>query len=139
MMKNALMLMLGVSLIVVAAGCNEIPPYKEGRAERYAPPQIMFTGPGADDLQSWTAVDVPILSRDESDLLLINLPIRATGTKVLHTQYRVSFLDRTGQPLPGSPTGWLRKDLEPGAREMIKFNSTSTRAADFQLELRYAR
>jgi hypothetical protein len=29
--------------------------------------------------------------------------------------------------------------LEPGATERIKFNSTSARAADFQLNLRYAR
>jgi hypothetical protein len=137
-MKNALMLVLGLSMIA-AAGCNTVPPYKEGRAERYAPPQVIFTGPEAEDLQSWTAVDVPILTRDPSDLLFVNLPIRATGNKVLHTQYRVSFLNRTGEPLPGSPTGWLRKDLEPGAREMIRFNSTSARAADFQLELRYAR
>jgi hypothetical protein len=137
-MKHALIVMLG-AVAVFAAGCQNVPPYKEGRAEQFAPPQVIFTGPEADDLRNWTVVDTPIVNRDESDLLFVSLPVRGTGNKILSTHYRVTFLDRNGQPLPGSPSGWLRKDLEPGARELIKFNSTSAKASDFQVELRYAR
>ena len=32
-----------------------------------------------------------------------------------------------------------RKTLEPGATERITFNSTTPRAADFQMDLRYSR
>ena len=35
--------------------------------------------------------------------------------------------------------GRARKTLEPGSTERITFNSTSARAADFQMDLRYSR
>ena len=36
-------------------------------------------------------------------------------------------------------SAWNRKTLEPGSTERITFNSTSPRAADFQMDLRYSR
>ena len=132
-------LLCGWVCVLALSACSKAPPYTEGRAERFTPPQIMFTGPDGDDLRNATLVDQPILARDGAELLRVTVPVRATANQVLHTQYRVTFYDNTGQPLPGSPTGWFRKDLEPGGRELIVFNSTSPRAADFQMEVRWAR
>lgn len=121
-------------------GCSEqVPPFTEGRAERYVPPQIQMTGPERENLRLMTSIDRPILTRDPADILHVTVPVRATSYEVLHVQYRVTFVDNNGQPLPGYPTGWLRQTLEPGGSVPMKFNSTSPRAQDFQMELRFAR
>lgn len=121
------------------AGCaKDVPPYREGRAERYTPPQVQFTGLDAEDLRQSTAVDRPITSRDPSNILFVTVPMRNTSEQVLRIQYRYNFVDEAGRPLPEN-IAWHPKTLEPGATERITFNSTSPRAIDFQLDLRYAR
>jgi len=136
-----------VAVALIAGGCQEsgtnwgagtVPRYVEGRAEVFSPPQIMLVGPDANDMRDNTLFEPPILSRDSAELLRVTAPVRVTGDKRLHIQYRVTFFDKTGQPLPG-PTAWFRQSLTPGSRELIVFNSTSPRAEGFQLELRYAR
>jgi hypothetical protein len=137
MMKRTLLSVIGLAGIV--AGCAQNPPpYREGRAERYAPPQVQITGLGAEDLQLNTVIDRPQAWRDPANLLYVTVPLRNTSEKVLHLQYQYNFLDAQGAPLPAN-IAWNRKTLEPGATERITFNSTSPRAADFQLNLRYAR
>ena len=121
------------------AGCNSVPPYTEARAERFGPPQVQLTGPDRGELQENTVFDRPIVQRDAADLLHVTVPIRNTGRQVMHVQYKVAFLDASGAPLPGYPTGQFRAQLEPGAWTPIKFNSTSPRAENWQMELRYAR
>ena len=133
-----LTLSIGLLSAMFLAGCSDVPPYTEGRAERYAPPQIQLTGPDKEDLRRWTVIDVPLQKRDDADLLFVTVPIRATGDLVLHVQYRVTFFDSGGSVMPGYPTGWFRATLEPGAWTPLKFNSTG-KAADWQMELRYAR
>src|SRR3954467_10431216 len=123
---------------VVAGGGKAPPPYREGHAERYAPPQVQITGINAEDLQFSTVIDRPQTWRDPSNILYVVVPIRNTSEKILHVQYQYNFLDAQGTPMPEN-IAWNRKTLEPGATERIKFNSTSPRAADFQLNLRYAR
>ena len=136
-MKKMLLSIAG--LVGIVAGCAQNPPpYREGRSERYSPPQVQMTGLGAEDLQYSTVVDRPQTWRDSSNILYVVVPLRNTSEKVLHVQYQYNFLDAQGAPLPEN-IAWNRKTLEPGATERIKFNSTTPRAADFQLNLRYAR
>jgi uncharacterized protein YcfL len=131
---------LGVmALLGLLAGCaQDPPPYREGQAERYAPPQVQMTGLNAEDLQRSTVVDRPITYRDAANLLFVTVPLRNISEQVLHVQYRYNFLDDQGRPLPEN-IAWNRKTLEPGATERITFNSTTPRAADFQMDLRYSR
>jgi len=138
MMKtNAWVAVVGLGLLV--GGCaSDVPSYREGRAERYAPPQVQITGLNAEDLRQSTAIDRPSTSRDAANLLFVTVPIRNTSDQVLHVQYRYNFLDDQGRPMPEN-IAWNRKTLEPGSTERITFNSTSPRAADFQLDLRYSR
>jgi len=138
MMKtNAWVAVVGLGLL--AGGCaSDVPSYREGRAERYAPPQVQITGLNAEDLRQSTAIDRPSTSRDAANLLFVTVPIRNTSDQVLHVQYRYNFLDDQGRPMPEN-IAWNRKTLEPGSTERITFNSTSPRAADFQLDLRYSR
>ena len=140
-MKNTkLALAFSIGLLGASAltGCSTVPPYVEGRAEQYVPPQIQLTGPEKEDLRRWTVIDRPIQQRDEADLLHVTVPIRATGAEILHVQYRVTFLGADGTPMPGYPSGWLNATVEPGAWTPIKFNSTG-KAEQWQMELRYAR
>jgi uncharacterized protein YcfL len=137
-MKNTLLCMVGLLGIAVMGCENNPPPYREGRAERYAPPQVQITGLQAEDLRQSTAIDRPQTSRDPANLLFVTVPVRNTSDQVLHIQYQYNFLDDQGRPMSEN-IAWNRKTLEPGATERITFNSTSPKAADFQLNLRYAR
>jgi len=137
-MKIGVLGLIGL-LVVAAAGCShEVTPYREARAERYSPPQVQITGLDAEDLRLSTAIDRPITSRDQANLLFVTVPLRNTSGTVLHVQYRYNCVDDQGRPLPEN-IAWNRKTLEPGATERITFNSTSAKAADFQMDLRYGR
>lgn len=128
-----------MALLGLLAGCvQDPPPYREGQAERYAPPQVQITGLNAEDLQRSTVIDRPSTYRDAANLLFVTVPMRNISEQVLHVQYRYNFLDDQGRPLPEN-IAWNRKTLEPGATERITFNSTTPRAADFQMDLRYSR
>src|SRR4051794_37865163 len=82
------------------AGCaDSVPPYREGRAEWYAPPQVQIAGPDAYDLQRWTAIDVPITYRDPANLLFVTIPLRNTSDRVLIVQYRYNFVDAKSLPI----------------------------------------
>jgi hypothetical protein len=123
----------------IAAGCSSNPPpYREGRAERYAPPQVQITGIDAAGLEESILIDRPQTYRDPANLLYVTVPVRNTASQVLHVQYLYNFLDEAGRPLPAN-IAWNKKTLEPGSTERITFNSTSNKAADFQMDLRYAR
>jgi hypothetical protein len=76
------------------------------------------------------------VSRDDAGLLFVNVPIRATTDLKLYVDYRVTFFDRNGQPL--NQTGWMQKTLAPNIPDQITVNSSSSRAADFQMDLRYS-
>jgi uncharacterized protein YcfL len=137
MMKITLLALAG--LLAAAAGCSSgVPGYREGRAERYAPPQVQITGVDAYDLQRSTVIDRPSTYRDAANLLFVTVPVRNTSDQILHVQYRYNFVDDQGRPMPEN-IAWNRKTLEPGSTERITFNSTSPRAADFQMDLRYSR
>lgn len=129
---------LGLVLIGIAGCAKDVPPYREGRAERYTPPQIQITGLDAESLRQNTAIDRPITSRDPANMLFVTVPIRNTSDVVLLIQYRYNFVDEAGRPLPEN-IAWHRLTLEPGSAQRVSFNSVSPRAADFQLDLRYAR
>ncbi|HSI34638.1 MAG: DUF1425 domain-containing protein [Phycisphaerae bacterium] len=135
-----------ISTALLAGGCwepgsnlpyGQTPRYVEGRAEVYSAPQIFLVGPNAVDLRENTLFEPPMVTRDPGDLLRVTVPVRVTGDKRLHVQYRATFVDRNGQPLPGM-TGWARQTLTPGARDLISFNSTSAQANGFHVEIRYA-
>lgn len=124
---------LGLSGLALVSGCVEKPI--PGRADPHAPLQIDFTD---DDLANRTAVGTPIVNRDaEGQLVHVTVPIRAATDKQLYIDYRVTFLDAYGQQV--SATGWLNKTLAPNVYDQITFNSLSPRAADFRVDLRYAK
>jgi hypothetical protein len=115
------------------AGCGVTPPI-QGRQDPYAPPQVTFVD---SDLARVTAVGTPVLTRDESGILHVRVPIRSTGDRQIIIDWRATFFDRDGQVL--WKTHWDDKTLAPHVPDQINFNSLSSRAADFQLDLRYAK
>lgn len=120
---------------IALVGCNTVPPPIEGRMDPFVPPQVTFA---QKDLAKETAVGAPNLQRDDAgNLLHVTLPIRSATSKTLYVDYRVTFLDRNGGVL--SETGWAPKTLEANTPTTISVNSTSDRAADFILSLRWAR
>jgi hypothetical protein len=124
---------LSLVFVLSLIGCGVKAPI-EGRQDPYGPSQIQYTD---EDLRTHTAVGTPVLSRDGSGLLHVNVPIRAATNKQLYIDYRISFFDRGGQPL--SQSGWLSKTLAPNVFDQITANSMSPLATDFQVDLRYTR
>ncbi|HEY1628408.1 MAG TPA: hypothetical protein VGF52_01040 [Tepidisphaeraceae bacterium] len=127
--------LLLIPLVMILVGCsNEVRPPIEGRADPYSPAQIHFA---SDELRNDTAVGRPILARDDAGMLLVTIPIRSAIDKTLYIDYRVTFFDRGGVPL--EHFGPFTKTLDPNTPDRIQVNSTTPRAADFQVDFRYAR
>ena len=132
---TAARILLAVPLLTALYGCNTQPPI-DARQELYTPRQIQLAD---EDLRRNTRFEQPRVTRDAAGLLFVTIPLRATIDETLHVQYRATFLDETGQPLPGSPTTWFDKTLNPRVFESVTLNSTSPRAAYFVIDFRYAR
>jgi hypothetical protein len=78
------------------------------------------------------------VTRDVSDLLHVDVPLRSTTDLQIIADWRVTFLDQNGVPLD-APTGWTAITLPPNVYQDIQITSPSTRATDFRIDLRYAR
>jgi hypothetical protein len=109
-------------------------PPIQGREDPYQPQQMHFA---SEELRRDTAVGQPYVDRDESNLLRVTVPIRSAINKTLYVDYRVSFFDRNGQPV--GETGWQNVVLEENTPQRVTVTSTTPRAADFQMDFRYAR
>jgi hypothetical protein len=122
-------------LLAALYGCNTQPPI-DARQELWTPKQIQIAD---EDLRLQTRFETPRVTYDQSGLMYITVPLRATINETLHVQYRATFLDANGQPLPGSPTTWFDKTLNPRVFDSVTVNSTSPKAESFTLDFRYAR
>src|SRR5258706_3092768 len=119
---------------LVALGCSDdVKPPILARSDPYIPAQVHVA---SHDLRRHIAVGQPQVSRDDAGLLFVTLPIRAATDQKLYVDYPVSFFDRNGAPL--SQTEWLHKTLTANVPDQITVNSSSSRAADFQMDLRYS-
>jgi hypothetical protein len=118
---------------MLTIGCVKKPI--QGRADPFPASQIHFA---SEDLRKHTAVGTPMPVRDEEGrLLYVTVPIRAATNLILYVDYRVTFFDANGQPI--NQTTWFTKTLEPNTPDQITVNSMTPRAADFQIDFRYAR
>lgn len=127
--------LLALPLLAAMYGCSSEAPI-DPRQEIYSPRQIQLAD---DDLRACTRFESPRITRDAGGLLFVTIPLRATINETLHVQYRATWLDANGQPLPGSPTTWFDKTLNPRVFDTITINSTSPKAEDFTIDFRYAR
>ena len=123
-----------VLLGLTAGGCERVKAPIEGRNDPYGIPQINFSDA---ELRRRTAVQRPTVSRDESgNLLHVTVPIRSTSNRQLSVEYRTTFFDANGAII--NSTTWFPKTLSPNVPDRIQVNSTSERAADFQIDFRPA-
>jgi hypothetical protein len=123
-----------LALTAGMAGCAVNPPIQP-RMDPYTPSQIHMD---SDQLRSDTAVGAPTAHRDESGILFVTVPIRSAIDKTLYVDSYVTWLDRNGQPI-GERMGPKTITLDPNTPSSVTFNSTTPRAADFQIDFRYAR
>ncbi len=128
MKRFALIAMMTLGLV----GC--VKPPIEARHDPYTDSQVNIA---SEDLRIHTAVQAPRVIRDEAGLLHVTLPIRAATDLELYVDYRVTFFDSTGQTV--SQFGWQTKVLHPNIYEEINVVSTTPQAADFRIDLRYAK
>ena len=124
-----------VPLLAALYGCNTQPPI-DARQEVYTPRQVQLAD---ENLRRSTRFGEPRVTFDNAGLMFVNVPVRATINETLYVQYRATFFDANGQPLPGSPTTWFDKTLNPRVFDSITINSTSPRAERFTIDFRYAR
>ena len=120
---------------ILFAGCQSaVRPPIEGRADPYQSRQIHFA---SETLAHDTAVGPAVATRDQAGILHVMVPIRSAINKALYVDYRVTFFDNNRQIV--DQTGWFNKTLESNTPDRIEVNSTSNRAADFQIDFRYPR
>ena len=131
----AILALLTVSFAALgAAGCNRTKAPYEPKADPYSGQQQIYpTSPKLRNILRYGQIST---ARDESDLLYVTVPVRSTDSRRQIVEYRVTFFDRTNTPLPGG--AWKTMTLEPNAQEIMSFNSTTSRAEDFQLVIREA-
>ena len=134
-MRYLKLLIIVVIPLLLTDGCNQISPPIEGRADPYSSPQLDFSDAG---LRDQTAIGRIAVIRDSSDLMHVDVPIRSTTDAQIIIDYRVMFMDQNNVPL-SAPTGWTAVTLPPNVYQDIQVNSSSTRATDFRMDLRYAR
>lgn len=132
MMKRVLvMLVVGTIL-----GCQSVPAPVPGRADPYVPEQINIAEKA---LRQRTAFQQPRVVRDaETDILHVSVPARATTDQQLYVEYRTVFLDEHGMEI-NPDAAWVRKTLAPNVWTTLTANSTTPRAADFRMDIRYGR
>lgn len=124
-----------VSLALTGCGDGTVHAPIEPRADPYLPQQIHVD---SDTLRRDTAVGAPIVSRDPAGLLRVSVPIRSAIDRTLYVDYWIAFFDEQGHRIDRK-LGPFTKTLQANTPDLIEVNSTSPRAADFQLDLRYAR
>lgn len=125
---------LALFLTLTILGCDHVNRPNTGRNDPYLARQIHFA---TKELENDTAVGTSKLSRDDSGLLFITIPVRSAIDKRLYVDYRVTFFDDNHQPI--GKTSWFTKTLEANTPDQITINSTSPRVADFQVDFRYAK
>src|SRR5688572_20316558 len=129
---NVLIACLMIFVAGAVAGCVKAPIH--ARQDPYVPRQIHLA---SEDLRTHTAFSSPVLSRDDAGLLFVEVPVRAATDLQLYIDYRVSFYDRNGQQI--YQTTWMTKTLTPNTPDRLTANATTARAADFQMDIRYAK
>ena len=127
--------LLALPLLSSLPGCSTQSPIN-ARQETYQPRQIQLSD---EDLRRNTRFGEPRVTRDSAGLLFVTIPVRATINETLYVQYRATFFDANGSPLPGGQTTWFDKTLNPRVFDSITINSTSPRAERFTIDFRYAR
>ena len=126
------LILASVSTLLLLSACGVRPPI-EGRLDPYQPKQVHFA---ESSLKHETAVGEPAVARDENGMVYVTVPIRSETNKELYVDYRVTFFDSNRQEL--WKTGWFTRTLAPNIPDNITVNSTGPRAADFQVDFRYA-
>jgi uncharacterized protein YcfL len=116
------------------AGCAVNPPIQP-RQDPFLPSQIHVD---SQELRDDTAVGSPTPTRDDSGILFVTVPIRSAIDKTLYVDAYVTWFDKNGQPI-GDRMGPKTLTLDPNTPSSVTFNSTTPRAADFQIDFRYAR
>jgi hypothetical protein len=122
-----------LSMALVVAGCIHAPIRPQ--ADPHLPSQIHVD---SHELRRNTAVGTPITALNESGLLVVTVPIRSVVHETLYVDSRVTFFDRNGTVI-GQPFKLQTKTLLPQTPDQIQFASPSRDAADFQLDLWFAR
>ena len=121
-------------LVLMLAGCNQVTAPIEGRADPYPANQINLA---SQDLRDKTAISPPIVDRRDG-ILYVTVPIRSASNYDLHVDYKVTFFNSNGSIIyQGS---WEQMPtLIHNVPSELRFNSLTAEAADWRLDLRYAR
>jgi uncharacterized protein YcfL len=129
-MKPMVVMVVGMMIL---AGCGVRAPVQP-RQDPYVPDQIHLTH---SDIRRNTAFREPVSHYDENGILYVQVPVRSTTNQQMHIDYRVTFFDGNGRQIYQS--GWMTKVLAPNVPDNITFNSLRPGAADFQVDMRFAR
>ena len=89
-------------------------------------------------LEAALAFQKPVVTRIDGDLLRVTVPVRARSNETLHVEYKVVWLDVSGNPVPPDLI-WTPLRLEPRQPHNVVVNSTSPQATDFNMQFRWSK
>jgi hypothetical protein len=128
--KTLILLPVAAALV----GCAVNPPIQP-RQDPFLPSQIHVD---SQELRDDTAVGTPNAHRDDAGILFVTVPIRSAIDKTLYVDAYVTWFDKNGQPI-GERLFVKTLTLDPNTPSSITVDSTTPRAADLQVDFRYAR
>lgn len=115
-------------------GCVSETAPSTGRADRYLPSQVVFSG----DLGDYVVFQPITRTFDAAGIMHVTVPIRANTTLGdLTVDYKFTYFDENHVPID-VPTAQETITLHANAFEYIQGNATTPRARDFQITLRDA-
>lgn len=120
------------AMFLTLAACGVKAPI-EGRADPYSPKQLYFASA---DLANKTAVG-PINTYRKNGILYVEIPIRSASDYDLHVDAQVTFY--TAEGAVDYASSWEAQPvIVRNTQQILRFNSTTGNAANFQVQLRYA-
>lgn len=117
-------------------GCQSVPPPVNARNDPYIPEQVNLTETA---LRVRTAFTQPTITRHpRTELLHVQVPVRATTDQQLYVEYRTVWLDANGQAINPNPA-WQAATLAPNVWTNLTAQAFTQRAADFRMDVRFGR
>ncbi len=126
---------IGVSML---AGCQGVQPPARGRADITSHDKVFFSKEQGERLRKSTAILGDRVDRDQFGMLTVVVPIRSAVNDTLYLEYQYEFLDEVGRKVEG-PIGWLPIVLEAGSPATLQFTSTSLKAENYRVTIRFQR
>ncbi len=120
-------------LMLLSIGCTQPLGGRPDEAQVY--PKITLS---QTSLQNALGFNTPTVSRGAVDQMKVTQPIRAKSDDALFIEYKVIWYDASRTPVRPHMS-WTAKRLEPRQPDFITVLATSSKAVDYNIQIRWGK